>query len=73
MQIMFLNLRFMLRRLVREEEGATAIEYALIAGLVAAVLVTVLTTLGGNIEDLFQAIADVIGGINVGSGGSSGP
>ena len=43
-------------RFLRDEEGATAIEYGLIAGLIAAVLVGVLTSLGTEIRDKFQAI-----------------
>ena len=43
-------------RFIRDEEGATAIEYGLIAGLIAAVLVGVLTGLGTQIQTKFQAI-----------------
>jgi len=47
-------------RFIRDEEGATAIEYGLIAGLIAAVLVTVLTSLGTTIEQKFQTILDAL-------------
>lgn len=40
----------------RDEEGATAIEYALIAGLVAVGLVTALTALGVNLSNFFNFI-----------------
>lgn len=43
-----------------DEEGATAIEYGLIAGLVAVAIVTVLTTLGGQLQAAFQAISDAL-------------
>ena len=33
----------------RDEEGATAIEYGQIAGLIGVALVAALTTLGGNL------------------------
>jgi pilus assembly protein Flp/PilA len=39
-----------LLRFWRDEEGATAIEYGLIAGLIAVVIVTALTTLGTDIK-----------------------
>ena len=45
-------------RFLRDEEGATAIEYGLIAGLIAAVLVTVLGSLGTEIKEKFQTILD---------------
>ena len=54
----------------RDEEGATAIEYGLIAGLIAVALVTVLGTLSGKLEGVFQYIADKLpakgGGSNTG-------
>lgn len=48
-------------RLAREESGATAIEYGLIAALIALVLIGVLTLLGGNISGVFGSIATTIG------------
>ncbi len=40
---------------LRDEEGATAIEYGIIAGLMAIVLVAVFTGTGG-VEDILKAI-----------------
>lgn len=40
----------------KDEEGATAIEYALIAGLIAVVIITALTGLGVKIGDIFNKI-----------------
>lgn len=51
-----------LKRFLKDEGGATAIEYGLIAALIAVVIITVVTTLGTNIEAKFQEIADAIGG-----------
>ena len=42
---------------LREDEGATAIEYGLIAGLIAVVIIGVVTTLGGDIGDVFTSIS----------------
>ncbi len=39
-----------------DEEGATAIEYGLIAGLIAVVIIGVVTTLGEEIQGVFQSI-----------------
>ena len=48
-------------RFLKDESGATAIEYGLIAALVAVVLVTALTTLGGNLKNTFTSVAaDVV-------------
>lgn len=48
----------MLARFLKEEEGATAIEYGLIASLIAVVIVTVLTNLGPKLKQVFQKIQD---------------
>ena len=45
-----------------DEEGATAIEYGLIAGLMAVVLVGVLASVGEGIEATFQKIIDALPG-----------
>lgn len=47
---------------MRDENGATAIEYGLIAGLVAVVIITALTLLGGNLTSTFNSIATSLGG-----------
>ncbi|MDK1490885.1 Flp family type IVb pilin [Sinorhizobium sp. 7-81] len=41
----------------RNESGATAIEYSLIAGLIAVALITGATTLGGKIDTMFTTIS----------------
>ncbi|MPN28262.1 hypothetical protein SDC9_175703 [bioreactor metagenome] len=46
----------------RDEEGATAIEYGLIAGLIAAVIVGAVTGLGTRINTLLGNILTAIGG-----------
>jgi pilus assembly protein Flp/PilA len=45
-------------RFLKDESGATAIEYGLIAALVAVVLVTALTALGGQLKTTFQTVTD---------------
>ena len=43
-------------KLVRDEAGVTALEYAFIAGLVAMAIVAVVTTLGTSISGLFGSV-----------------
>ena len=45
------------RRFMRDEEGVTAIEYGLIAALIAVVIIAGASTLGGNLNTLFSDIA----------------
>jgi pilus assembly protein Flp/PilA len=44
-------------RFVRDESGATAIEYGLIAALIAVAIITAATTLGTDLSDLFGRIS----------------
>jgi pilus assembly protein Flp/PilA len=48
-------------RFLTDESGATAIEYGLIAALIAGVLVTVLTNLGTTLNTKFTDIKTAIG------------
>ena len=48
----------LISRFVRDESGATAIEYGLIAALIAVVIITVLTTVGTSLNTKFQFVAD---------------
>ncbi len=45
-------------RFLKDESGATAIEYGLIAALVAAVLVVALTSLGTKLQSTFTTVAN---------------
>jgi pilus assembly protein Flp/PilA len=47
-----------LQRLLRDDSGATAIEYGLIAALIAVAAVTVLGTVGTNLTATFQTVAN---------------
>ena len=38
------------------EKGATAVEYAIMAALIAAVIIAVVTTLGQKTQDLFESV-----------------
>jgi len=45
-----------LSRLVSDESGATAIEYALLVALIAAVIVIVVLAVGGKTSSNFESI-----------------
>ncbi|HUJ98243.1 MAG TPA: Flp family type IVb pilin [Stellaceae bacterium] len=44
-------------RFVQDRSGATAIEYGLIAALIAVVIIGVLTTVGKNLSAVFNSVA----------------
>ena len=45
-------------KLIKNEDGATAIEYGLIAALIAVAAVTVMTTVGTNLSSTFNSVAN---------------
>ena len=47
-------------RFVRDESGATAIEYGLIASLIAVVIIGAVTTVGTNLNTTFTTISGKI-------------
>jgi pilus assembly protein Flp/PilA len=47
-------------RLGRDESGATAIEYGLIAALIAVVIIGALSVLGTNLSTTFQNVATTL-------------
>ncbi len=62
----------------QEERGATAIEYALIAALIAIVIIGALSSVGVGVSETFNVVALAAGplgsmaGGGVGAGGSAG-
>ena len=45
-------------RLIRDRRGATAIEYGLIAALIAIAAISAMSTLGGGISTTFNNVSD---------------
>ncbi len=43
-------------RFIRNEDGATAIEYALIASLIAVAIIGAVTTVGGKVTTVFTEV-----------------
>lgn len=46
-----------IKNFMQEEDGVTAIEYGLIAALIAVVIVASVTTVGNNLKAIFEHIA----------------
>lgn len=56
-------------RLMKDESGATAIEYGLIAALISVALITGATALGDQLDALFGNLADELEQQGTGIGG----
>ncbi len=46
-----------INKLLRDEAGATAIEYGLIAALIAVALITALQSMGGSLSNTFNNVS----------------
>nr|WP_204799434.1 Flp family type IVb pilin [Nitrosomonas nitrosa] len=50
------------KNFMREEEGVTAIEYALIAALIAVAIIATVRTVGTDLNTVFTAISTALTG-----------
>ena len=48
----------LLKRFVNDTQGATAIEYALIASLIAVVIITAVQTVGTKVSNVFNEVGN---------------
>jgi len=53
-------MKSLLARFRKDESGATAIEYGLIAGLIAVVIITAVTMIGTNLNAKFLAVGSAL-------------
>jgi pilus assembly protein Flp/PilA len=54
------TLGFTLQNRLREEKGATAVEYGIMVGLIAVVIIIAVTALGTNLTSLFTNISNSV-------------
>ncbi|MBB3976525.1 pilus assembly protein Flp/PilA [Rhizobium azooxidifex] len=57
-------------RFLKDESGATAIEYGLIAALISVAIITAATTLGDNLATTFDTIAGRVDDANTEAAGT---
>ena len=53
----------LIMQFLRDEEGVTAIEYGLIAALIAVVIIAAVTLAGDSVSKVFNMIGTTIGAI----------
>lgn len=49
-----------IKKFIRDEEGVTAIEYGLIAAIIAVGLIAILGTVSNSLDGIFQRIATAL-------------
>ncbi len=52
------------RNMLRNDDGATLVEYSLVVALIAGVAIAILTTLGSSIKGLFSTVNTSVGTAN---------
>ena len=48
------------RKFLKDDKGASAVEYALLVALIAAVIVGAVTLVGGNLKATFDYVATIV-------------
>jgi pilus assembly protein Flp/PilA len=61
-------MRKFINKMRRDEQGATAIEYGLIAALIAVAAISALSSLGDQVEGTFEKASTTIENANAGQG-----
>ena len=59
------------RKFMRDETGATAIEYGLIAGLVSVAAIAALSAMGGSLQSIFGVVKTQLDSAAASANGSS--
>jgi len=54
----------MLKRFLKNEDGATAIEYGLIAALIGVAIITAVGLVGDSLDEVFTKISDDLNAAN---------
>lgn len=52
------------KNMIRDEQGATAIEYGLIAALIAVAAITAMQSLGNSLDDTFTSVSTTLDDAN---------
>jgi pilus assembly protein Flp/PilA len=57
-----------IQQFLRDEEGAAAIEYGLLAGLISVMIIIGATAIGGHLSVIFNAISAALGTASTSAG-----
>ncbi|MFM0643126.1 Flp family type IVb pilin [Paraburkholderia bryophila] len=52
-----------IQQFLREEDGVAAIEYGLLAGLIAVAIIATVTALGGRLNNVFTFVSTALNGV----------
>ncbi|MGJ3259097.1 MAG: Flp family type IVb pilin [Rhodospirillales bacterium] len=61
-----------IRKFIKDESGATAIEYGLIAALVSVAAIIALKAMGTSLDTMFTSVSNELNEASAGAGGGGG-
>lgn len=64
-------MKALVKRFLREEDGATMIEYGLLAALISVVVILALTAVGGNLNETFKVVCNKLNAAVTAGGGAA--
>lgn len=56
-----------IQQFLRDEEGAAAIEYGLLAGLISVMIIAGATAMGTSLSNIFKTIQSALGAVDTSS------
>lgn len=59
-----------IRKFARDEEGATAVEYGMMVGLIAVAIIVTVATIGESLGTMFTTVKDCLVKANGGAAGT---
>lgn len=62
-------MKAMMQRFLRDESGATMVEYAVLVALIAVAVIATVVLLGERIDAAFQSVIDELDAAGAGDGG----
>lgn len=65
-------MKAMVQRFIRDESGATMVEYAVLVALIAVAVIATVVLLGERIDAAFQSVIDELDAAGAGDGGDGG-
>ena len=66
-------MKTLMNRFVKDQSGATAIEYGLIAALISVTIIAAVTTLGGQLNTTFETMGNEMTAANAAAAGGATP
>jgi pilus assembly protein Flp/PilA len=65
-------MKSLIQKFLRDESGATMVEYGIMVALIAAIAIGTVAILGGNVDEAFTSVNTALDANGAGGGGAGG-